>query len=79
MKSLVKNSLFDSVDEASQLPLSLGPLVCLVKLFYCLCYLEYFNDRVVFFWDEKEKSPTRGEKKNQFCGELDFKIVANHC
>lgn len=25
MKSLVKNSSFDSVDEASQMPLSLGP------------------------------------------------------
>lgn len=49
MKSLVKNSSFDSVDEASQLPLSLGPLVCLVKLFYCLCYLARFNDRVLFF------------------------------
>lgn len=48
MKSLFKNGSFDSVDEASQLPLSLGPPVRLVKSFYCLWDLAYFNEHVLF-------------------------------
>lgn len=58
MKSLFKNGSFDSVDEASQLPLSLGPPVRLVKSFYCLWDLAYFNEHVLF-WEPKV-SPTHG-------------------
>lgn len=38
-----------------RLPLSPGPPVGLVKLFYCLCYLAYFNEDVLF-WKEQLKS-----------------------
>lgn len=59
-----------------QLPLSLGPPVGLVKLFYCLCFLAYFNEDVLF-WKEQQQFPRL--RMHSFRAELHVKTVGFQC